>query len=547
MTLVKNGYSHPYTPTVGGVLAPQQTADIGFYAQELDAIATGSLVVLDPAWVPPTTPPPPPGMGSWRGSVAEPVDLPASGNAAGDVFTVVSPSGLYVWDGAAWGAVSSGGGGGGGGGAVTPFRPETYGAVRNGVTDDTAAINACIQAAIAAAQTDGTNHAVVQFTAGIYQLSGAVTKNTTVKGNAQINLPVIATTGQKVVLELRGANETTELSHWDQTVVQTSGVVLRSSLTGQTYDATYGAPCIIGGPSYEQGFSHDYNGLYSNMMVVIDGITVIGPLNPTMHAVYLHGVAEVKIGRLKVTAAGTPSTFVGAPANGIWGSTPAPGNVFATGLTLPGTGNNALAEVDDYSCVNWTCAYAPGEHSHTRDFRAIYNNITLHTPMTAAHLIQIDSMLSEGHRTLIYGDPQYIPQANIWLKILSLRWESYNSPFGQVNFCYDPNNRILGEIHFTPFSAAGPDLSNTTGAAGVRFYDIPRTKAHPAPAVPASTTALRNVYWRDAMVTVTGGTVTAIAVDGKTSGLTSGSFHVPSWKTITLTYSVAPTWNWTLL
>lgn len=114
MTLVKNGYPHPYTPTIGGVLAPQEVADLGLYTQELDAIATGRLVVMDPSWQPPDTPPPPPTMGSWRGSVAAPADLPESGNAAGDVFTVLSPAGLYVWNGSAWAPVASGGGGGGG-------------------------------------------------------------------------------------------------------------------------------------------------------------------------------------------------------------------------------------------------------------------------------------------------------------------------------------------------------------------------------------------------------------------------------------------------
>lgn len=63
MTLVKNGYSHPYTPTIGGVLAPQEVADIGLYAQELDAIAIGRLTVMDPGWTPPDVPPSPPVVG----------------------------------------------------------------------------------------------------------------------------------------------------------------------------------------------------------------------------------------------------------------------------------------------------------------------------------------------------------------------------------------------------------------------------------------------------------------------------------------------------
>lgn len=67
-----------------------------------------------------------------------------------------------------------------------------------------------------------------------------------------------------------------------------------------------------------------------------------------------------------------------------------------------------------------------------------------------------------------------------------------------------------------------------------------------APAVPASTTAYTNNFGSDAMVHVTGGTVSAIAIGGTSTGLTSGSFRVPSGQTITLTYSVAPSWTWFL-
>lgn len=41
--------------------------------------------------------------------------------------------------------------------------------------------------------------------------------------------------------------------------------------------------------------------------------------------------------------------------------------------------------------------------------------------------------------------------------------------------------------------------------------------------------------------TITGGTVTAIAINGTTTGLTSGTFFVPAGGTVTVTYSVAPT------
>jgi hypothetical protein len=65
-----------------------------------------------------------------------------------------------------------------------------------------------------------------------------------------------------------------------------------------------------------------------------------------------------------------------------------------------------------------------------------------------------------------------------------------------------------------------------------------------APAVPASTVALPNPFPFACLVAVRGGTVTGVAVDGTTIGTVAGTFVVPSGSTITLTYSVAPTWTW---
>lgn len=44
-------------------------------------------------------------------------------------------------------------------------------------------------------------------------------------------------------------------------------------------------------------------------------------------------------------------------------------------------------------------------------------------------------------------------------------------------------------------------------------------------------------------ITITGGTVTVIAVNGVTTGLTTGTFTVPVGGSITVTYSVAPTFT----
>jgi hypothetical protein len=79
---------------------------------------------------------------------------------------------------------------------------------------------------------------------------------------------------------------------------------------------------------------------------------------------------------------------------------------------------------------------------------------------------------------------------------------------------------------------AAADAENPTGAwAG-------------APALAASTVAMRNTSGHPVFVDVSSGTVTVIAVDGVTTGFTAGSFKLQPNSKIAITYSVAPTVGW---
>lgn len=68
--------------------------------------------------------------------------------------------------------------------------------------------------------------------------------------------------------------------------------------------------------------------------------------------------------------------------------------------------------------------------------------------------------------------------------------------------------------------------------------------AQTAPDMPATNTAITNDFTSPMAVTISGGTVTVIKVDGTTMGITSGTVIVPVGKTISVTYSAAPSWVW---
>jgi len=65
------------------------------------------------------------------------------------------------------------------------------------------------------------------------------------------------------------------------------------------------------------------------------------------------------------------------------------------------------------------------------------------------------------------------------------------------------------------------------------------------PAVPASTVPVQNPNNFPVTVVISGGTATSTSVNGVVVGAGDGTFVVPAYGSISVTYSVAPTWLWT--
>jgi len=68
----------------------------------------------------------------------------------------------------------------------------------------------------------------------------------------------------------------------------------------------------------------------------------------------------------------------------------------------------------------------------------------------------------------------------------------------------------------------------------------------PAPSVPATTVAITNTYGAPATVFITGGTGTAVVINGVTCPYLATGYRVLPNQTISVTYSSAPTWTWAL-
>lgn len=95
---------------------------------------------------------------------------------------------------------------------------------------------------------------------------------------------------------------------------------------------------------------------------------------------------------------------------------------------------------------------------------------------------------------------------------------------------------------------ANPAVSVTGTVVGGYGWEISGnpglTGVVPAQAVPVSGTAFFNNTGYDCTVYLHGGTVSAVAIGGTATGLTSGAFRVPAGRAITVTYTVKPAWLW---
>jgi hypothetical protein len=81
------------------------------------------------------------------------------------------------------------------------------------------------------------------------------------------------------------------------------------------------------------------------------------------------------------------------------------------------------------------------------------------------------------------------------------------------------------------------DMSFTT------FMDV-NSPAVATPGVPGSGTPVVSTFNYTVRVTITGGTMSNVVVNGVSVGTGAGTYVVPAFGSITLTYTVAPTWNW---
>lgn len=369
---------------------------------------------------------------------------------------------------------------------------------------------------------------------------------------------------QKISLKLKGSTESSALPQWYQLVPQQAGSLLFSfgpraageaKLVGEhaqpAYSSTDGAPSMLGGPTEERG----YKALrFSNMMLIIEGLTLSAPSNGTITGIEAEGISEVSVPSLGSYALGIPGfvggNYTGGPNEFVMPSAGYEGTFLAalkpaTAIRMPGKGNNDNSNILQHSVEGHTSAIGMGEHSFHANMRSVYCLIAGQpTKSKWYHSSVVETWSIEACRWGIRADTGEGMQLNAILDTEQGegRWKTKAGAT-----IYDPNNTWLGEVGIYYGLNAEDSLSANgavTGASKLRIkqYGIPPGKTFSTPTLTTGV-AVKNPFFVDCFVSI-GGTITSVEVDG---ALQPGknAVLVPSNKSVTVV-GTGLSWAWTV-
>jgi hypothetical protein len=365
--------------------------------------------------------------------------------------------------------------------------------------------------------------------------------------NAQIPIPYPSLDGdKKLVVAFTGAGPNDHAQYWNSTVPNLAGTCLVSMTTApNTIDPTYGPQSVIGGPTGNGGFTGGGGGIpaFPNIKASLSNIMVVCGAFTNQTAFDLSWCAGMHIDGC--------SAHVFAPPGYNGGASPLLKDMIplpffqsraGVGLRSPVNGDNADSTVTSMAIEGYHVGVYAADHFVCSRLLVIYSDVALYIDNTVglsgvSHAINIEQFDAEVYNGGIRINGGYV-HAYIVLD---------SECTGVAYDVSDPSNTLYGTIYWSDAADAREPV--VSGASNLKFINSKRGPGHwgSAPAVPATSTPQQNTAWRDAVVNVSGGTVSDIAVDGTSTGLTTGTVIVPSGKNITLTYSTAPSWNWTLL
>lgn len=335
------------------------------------------------------------------------------------------------------------------GGTLPWFNVEDYGAVHDGTTDDTTAIQDAIDACMAAG--GGT----VFFPNGIYQIDGALQDTSTF--NSQLEIPTVsgAPTTPAVAIRLLGMGPNVPQSESNQgtTGRSTGGVILRSSWNG----TISGNPAILSaGPYGTMAGGSGWNFVF----VSIENMDFRAHVDPKLSAIQLQAAFGCRLHNVTVST--------DADSNGK--SLPTHSN--AVGVDMPlGLNSQQPDHISSVTIENFYTGLKPSEQcngdvSVGQCTQGILFAGQQGAPQHLRHANYFTKVLGyQNARTLVFsGDTR-------WVNIGLLNIEHDLTPFNTVYDIDDGSNYARGFIsyHTTDYNS-GPDSIVINGATGLSLH-----------------------------------------------------------------------------
>lgn len=396
-------------------------------------------------------------------------------------------------------------------------------------TDDTAAVQAAVDAAAAYAQANH-GYAEVLFDPVMYIIAGNPVLGGATAGNAQVTLPVITDTNEKVTLVFKGTQEQTALSHWLQTIPQASGAILASLNGSGTNDGTRGPAFTVGGPvvGYGGGTS-----LFSNLCPVVDGVGIMVPYNGTVGGWGFFGCAEAVVKNGGVFAAAVPPTGSSVPSMSSSGNI---SNQYPVGLQMPDVNNNDNCFVNHYSCEGLCVGLQLSEHSWFTSIQLVYCLAGIQAGSWSG--TSMPHTYGGAHASIEICDSAIVglgATSNVFIDRIDME--------SCTNSVFDPSGFLQGQIGFGYNGSPSYGPFTISSGSPIRALDLMQHSGPVAsPQAPvASGSPWANQYYRDAFITLSATTsISAISIGSTAQKITTGATQqilLPAGKSYTATYT----------